>query len=147
MPLPLIPAFDSRREPVASAVASCARVKARNVAERRALAGHHDTHSGIGRAGRHRRGSKDQREDGDPDRLVLPARAADRIAGDDVAELVRDDALELVHIVGGLEKPRLDIDGLALRDEGVDLGIVEQDDLDALRIEPGRDDQRLRHVA
>ena len=67
-----------------------------------------------------------------------PLAAADGIAGDDVAELVRDHALQLVDIVGRLDQARLDVDRLAGRDEGVDLGIVEQDDLDAVRVEARR---------
>ena len=68
------------------------------------------------------------------------------MAAGDVAELVRDHALELVDIVGRLEQARLDVDRLAGRDEGVDLGIVEKHDLDAVRVEPRRLDQRPRDV-
>ena len=74
--------------------------------------------------------------------LRCPGRCGSSIAGDHVAKLVGDDALELVHIVGRLEQARLDIDRLAGGDEGVDLGIVEQDDVDAVRVEAGGDDQR-----
>ena len=69
-------------------------------------------------------------------RLLLALAAADRVAGDDVAELVRDHALDLVHVVRGLDQARLEVDGLAGRDEGVDLRVVEKDDVDAVRIEP-----------
>ena len=48
-----------------------------------------------------------------PDRLLFALLAADGVAGDDVAELVSDDALDLVDIVGGVEQPRLEVDGLA----------------------------------
>ena len=79
-------------------------------------------------------------------RLLLALSAADRVAGDDVAQLVRDHALHLVHVVRRLDQAGLEIDGLAGRDEGVDLGVVEKDDVDAVRIEPGSHDQRPRHV-
>ena len=81
-----------------------------------------------------------------PVACFIPWPAADRIAGDDVPKLVRDHALQLVHIVGRLEEAGLDVNGLAGRDECVDLGIVEQDDVDAVGIKPGSDDQRARHV-
>ena len=41
----------------------------------------------------------------------------------------------------------MDVDDLAAGDEGVDLAVVEQDDLDVLGLQPGRLDQRPRHVA
>ena len=69
------------------------------------------------------------------------------MAAGDVAKLVRDHALQLVDIVGRDDQAGLDIDHLARRDEGVDLVVLEQDDLDAAGVEPGRLDQRLRHVA
>ena len=80
----------------------------------------------------------------DPGRCLGALLQADRVAAGDVAELVRDDALQLVHIVGRLEQARLDIDRLARGDEGVDLGIVEQDDVDAVGVEAAGDDQRPR---
>ena len=79
-------------------------------------------------------------------RLLLALPAADRVAGDDVTELVRDHALDLVDVVRRLDQPRLEIDGLSGRDESVDLGIVQKDHVDAVRVEPGSDDQRPRHV-
>ena len=87
-----------------------------------------------------------ERENGNSDRLMLAACTSDRIAGDDVTELVGDHALDLVHIVRDLDQAGLKIDRLSLRDEGVDLGIIEKHDLDAVWVEPGRDDQGPRHV-
>ena len=69
------------------------------------------------------------------------------MAAGDVAELVRDHALHLVGIVGRGDQARMDVDDLAAGDEGVDLGIADQHDLDVLRLQPGRLDQRPRHVA
>ena len=60
------------------------------------------------------------------------------MAAGDMADLVRDDALDLVDIVGRVDQPAVDVDGLAARDEGVDLLVAEQDDLDIARLEPGR---------
>ena len=68
------------------------------------------------------------------------------MAAGDVAKLVRDHALQLIDVVGRLDQPGLDVDDLPAVDEGVDLGIVEQDDLDAVRVEPGRLDQRPGNV-
>ena len=71
--------------------------------------------AGVAGARRDRRGAEHERQDADPGGL-LSRRSALRmdVAGDDVAELVRDDALDLVHIVGELDQARLEIDGLAL---------------------------------
>ena len=41
----------------------------------------------------------------------------------------------------------MDVDDLAAGDEGVDLAVVDQDDLDVLGLQPGRLDQRPRDVA
>ncbi len=63
-----------------------------------------------------------------------------------MAQLVRNHALDLVHVVRGLDQAGLKIDGLAGRNESIDLRVVQKDDVDAVRIEPGRHDQRPRHV-
>ena len=135
-PLPLIPALDSSREAVASAVASWARVKASNSPSAARWPAIRTPMPASAAPAATAAAPSKKRKDGDPRRLLLALAAADRIPGDDVAELVRDDALQLVHIVRGLDQTGLHVDGLALRNEGVDLGIVEQDDLDAVRIEP-----------
>jgi len=41
----------------------------------------------------------------------------------------------------------LEVDRLAGGDEGVDLGIVQQDDVGRLGVEPGRGDQRIGDIA
>ena len=64
-----------------------------------------------------------------------------------MAEFVRDHALQLVGIVGHRQQAAVDIDDLPTGDEGVDLGIVDQHDLDVGGVEPGGLDQRPRHVA
>ena len=87
-------------------------------------------------------GAKDERKDADSGRLLSALTAANGVAGDDVAELVRDHALDLVHIVRSFDQAGLKIDRLTLRNEGVDLGIVEKNDLDAVRVEPCRLDER-----
>ena len=68
------------------------------------------------------------------------------MAARDVPELVGDHALELVHIIRGEDQPGMNIDRLAGRDEGINRRIIEQDDVDARRIELGRADQRRRDV-
>ena len=79
---------------------------------------------------RRRRDSEDQRQDRDFGRGIGPVVDADRVAADDVTEFVRDHALQLVGIVGGVDQAGVDVDHLALRDEGVDLGILDEHDLD-----------------
>ena len=68
------------------------------------------------------------------------------MAPGDVAELVRDHALQLVDVVDRLDEAGLDVDRLPGGDEGVDFRVVEQDDADAVGVEPGRLDQRPRNV-
>ena len=77
---------------------------------------------------------------------LAPASPSDDMAVGDVAELVRDHALDLVGVVGGLDQARMDVDGLPAGDEGVDRVVVDQHDLDVARVEPGRLDERRRHV-
>ena len=69
------------------------------------------------------------------------------MAAGDVAQLVGDDRLQLVGIVGRGDQAGVEIDHLPGGNEGIDLGIVDQNDLDAARVELGRFDQRTRHVA
>ena len=71
---------------------------------------------------------------------------ADNVPAGDVAQLVRDDPLDLVGRIGGVDQAGVDIDGLPARDECVDRGIVDQHDLDVARLQPGGIDQRSRHV-
>ena len=116
-------------------------------AHRRLLAGGEHAHAGLARAGRHRRRAEDQRQDHDPGRLLNAFVHSDDMAAGDVAELVRDHALDLVGIVGGGDQARMQIDDLAAGDEGVDLLIVDEDDAHVLGLKPGRLDQRPRHLA
>ena len=136
MPLPLIPALESRRDPVASAVASWPRVKAMNSPSAARCPAIMMPMPASPAPAAIAADAKHERKNGDAGRLLLALAAPDRIAGDDVAELVGDDALDLVHIVRGLDQAGLKIDGLTLRNEGVDLGIVEKNDLDAVGVKP-----------
>ncbi len=77
-----------------------------------------------------------------PDRLVRAFLDAKDVAAGDMAELVRDHALQLVHILGRGEQARVDVDDLPAGDEGVDLPVADQHDPDILGLKPGRDDQR-----
>jgi len=70
----------------------------------------------------------------------------DDMAVGDVAELVRDDALDFVGVVGGLDEARVDVDGLPAGDERVDRFVVDKDDFHVARREPGRLDERVRHL-
>ena len=72
---------------------------------------------------------------------------ADDVSAGDMAQFVRDHALQLIGIVGRGQQAAVDIDDLPAGDEGVDLGIVDQHDLDVGGVEPGGLDQRARHVA
>ena len=117
------------------------------ITHRGLLAGHHDAHAGIARAGGDGRA---------PQRPATGSKFgggagafadADGVAAGDVAKLVGDDALQLVGVVGRDEQAGVDIDDLAAGDEGVDLGIVEQDDLDVVRVEAGGLDQRRGDIA
>ena len=77
--------------------------------------------AGIARAGRDRRGAEHQAQDRDRGGLAGAFVDADRMAAGDVAKLVGDHALQLVDVVGRGQQAAVDIDDLALRDEGVDL--------------------------
>ena len=115
-------------------------------AQRRLLTGRDDAQAGIARANRDRGDAKHQAEDRDHGRLVGAFAAADGVATGNMAELMRDDALQLADIVRRGEQPAVDVDHLALRDEGVDLGIVEQHHADALGVEPGGGNQRIADI-
>ena len=106
---------------------------------------HHNSFAKIAGPGGNRRRCKNEREYADSGRLLGSLAASDRIAGNHVAELVGDDPLELVHIIGRFKQARLDIDRLPGGDEGVDFGIVQKDDVDAV-VEAGRLDERQGHV-
>jgi hypothetical protein len=64
------------------------------------------------------------------------------MAADDVADLVRDDALYFVGGVGLVDQAGVEIDGLTACNERVDAGIVEQDDAEILGIKTGGDRDR-----
>ena len=74
----------------------------------------------------------------DPGRFLGAFAHPDGMTAGDVAELVSDHALKLVDVVGARDQPGLDVDVLAAGDEGVDLVVLEKDDLDALVVEVRR---------
>ena len=121
--------------------------KSEEAAHRRLLARGHDAHAGFAGAHRDRRRAEDQRQDHDPGRLLDALLDPDDVAAGDVAELVGDDALHLVGVLGGGEQAGMDVDDLPARDEGVDVALVKQDDSDILRLEPGGLDDRPRQLA
>ena len=59
-----------------------------------------------------------------------------------MAQFVRNDALQLVDVICRDDEAGLDVDGLAAGHEGIDLGVVQQDDVGRL-VEARRADQRL----
>ena len=114
---------------------------------RRLLAGGDHAHAGLARAGRDRRRAEEERKDHDPGRLAGALVDPQDMAAGDVAELVRDHALNFIGIFGGGEQARMDVDDLAAGDEGVDLRIGEDHHLDVLGLEARGDDQRPRQFA
>jgi hypothetical protein len=64
----------------------------------------------------------------------------------DVTQLVSNDALDLVGIVGGGQEAAVDVDDLALGDERVDLRIVEQHHPHAVAVQPGGLDQGVAQL-
>ncbi len=116
-------------------------------AHRRLLAGGEDAGAGFARAGSHRRRAEQQRQDGDAGGDLIALADADDVAAGDVAELVRDHALDLVDIVGRSDRAGMDVDDLAAGDERVRGVVLDHHDLDIARAEPGRLDDRPGHVA
>jgi hypothetical protein len=68
------------------------------------------------------------------------------VAVGDVAELVRDDALDFIGVVGGLDESGVDVDGLAAGDERVDRIVVDQDDFYVAGREASCLDERVGHL-
>ena len=113
-------------------------------ADRGALAHHQQAGARLARARRHRCGAEQQAEDRDVG--VTAVVLEHGVAADDVADLVRDHALDFVGGVGRIDQPRMDIDDLPARDERVDRRVVDQHDANVVRRQPRRDDDRARHV-
>ena len=59
---------------------------------------------------------------------------------------MRDHALNFAHIFGGRNQARMDVDNLPTGDKGVNLFIVDQNNLDMARLQPGRADDIHRHI-
>ena len=102
------------------------------------MPGHHRRHAGLARARRDRRRADEQREQGNAHRAGRALILARDVARLDMAELVRDHALQLVVSVGLLDRARVDVDELAAGDERVDVVVADQQDLERTRLEPGR---------
>ena len=69
------------------------------------------------------------------------------VSADDVAQFMRDYALHFAGRSGGVDQPAVDVNDLPARDEGVDRWIVDQNDVDILRVQPGGLDQWPGHIA
>ncbi len=65
------------------------------------------------------------------------------VAAGDVAGFVGDDPQHLVGVLGRLEEAGVQEDRLPAHDEGVDLLVADQDDMDVVGVEPGRAPHRL----
>ena len=117
------------------------------LAERCLLAGHQHREARFGGSRRDGERSKHEGREGEPAGVARAVLDADRVAAGDVAELVRDHPLNLIDVVRRLDQPAVQIDRLAGCDEGVNLRVVEQDDVDILRIEPRRHDHRAGNFA
>ena len=111
------------------------------VSHREVGAGTHSRHAGLAcasAAGRDRGGAEEHAEDLDDLRVFDRVAHARKMATRDVPGLVGHHADHLISTVGLDEQPRIEEDVEAARHEGVDLSIVDDDELDLLRIEPGR---------
>ncbi len=64
-----------------------------------------------------------------------------------MTQLVRDHALDLVGGLGGIDQPTVQIDRLPRGHEGVDRGVVDENDVDIAGFETGRLDQRRGEFA
>ena len=117
------------------------------LAHRGALPHHHGRHRCIPGPGERGADPGEQREQGDPARRLHPLAEADDMAAGNMAQFVRDHALDLVGTVRRLDQAGMDIDRLPPRHEGVDAGIVDEDDVDVSGLQPRRLDQRFRNVA
>jgi len=112
----------------------------------RALAHHHQAKTSVACACRDCDCAEHHGRKGDPGRFLHAFAHADRVSAGDVAELVGNNELKLVHIVGPGQEARVDVDVLAARNEGVDFVVVEKDDLNAFVVEVCGLDQRLGDV-
>ena len=68
------------------------------------------------------------------------------MAAGDMAELVREHALHLAGVVGGIDQTRLDVDPLPACNKGVERRIVDQHDLDRARTQACGFGQRIDQV-
>ena len=68
------------------------------------------------------------------------------MAAGDMAQFVREHALHFLRVVCRADQAGMNIDRLSARHEGVDRGIIEQDEIDRARIETRRRHDRCGHV-
>ena len=69
--------------------------------------------------------------------FAIWSRSLAKMAADDVAALMRDDADHLVGRLGGHQRAGMDEHVVAVHHEGVEAAVVDDVDLDALRAEAG----------
>ena len=117
------------------------------LAHRGALTHHHGRHRRIACSGERGADPGEQREQGDPARRLHPLAEADDMAAGDMAQFVRNHALNLVGAVRRVDQAGMDVDRLSPRHEGVDAGIVDEDDVYVPGLQPCRLDQGFRDVA
>ena len=110
------------------------------------LAERHQPRPRLARAGCDGGEAEDHRQKRDVHRGLDAGIGEDDVPVGDVPQFVRDDALHLIGAGRRLQQARMDVDGLAARDEGVDRIVVDQDDLDVARRQARRLDQRRGHV-
>ena len=120
--------------------------KGEEAAHRRLLAKAHDAHARFRPARGDRGRAEHQAQQRDAGRVLDPLARADDMAALDMAQLMGDDALQLVHIVRLRDQAAMHPDILAARDEGVDFRIIDDEDLDIVGRHAGRLDQRRGHV-
>ena len=91
----------------------------------------------IARTGGHGEHAKTDGDEGRARSDVHGACAGNGVAAGDVTRLVRDDALDLARRFRSDQQASVQVDILAIRDEGVEAGIIDDVKPDILRIEAG----------
>ena len=112
-------------------------------AHRRLLAERHDPRRSFSRARQCRADAGQHGKQRNLGSSADPFAVANDVPTGDMAELMRNDALDFFGAVGGLDQAAMNIDCLPARNEGVDGGIIDQNDVDIRRLQPGSFDQRF----
>ena len=89
--------------------------------------------------------AEQQREQGNPG-CGLRAGVEHGVSASHVAKLVRDHALDLACRACLIDKAAVEVNRLPADHEGIDRGVVDENDIDVLRLESGGLDQRRGHV-